>query len=142
MHDDINSPKHYQIGGIDLIDALEQSMAKSPNDSFVDFCRGSAIQYLWRLGLKGDARKDAGKARWYINRLVSYLEQHATAETPAGPDAVSFSADHRGTVGGQSEVRHPGTGCTVQGGGRTETRSEPHWRPPVAEAACAEGGGP
>jgi hypothetical protein len=141
MSDQFN-PSYYKQGGIEAIEAIEAMLTNSPNDHFVDYCRAQILHYLWRMGLKDCPRKDAGKARWYINRLVSYLEQHATAETPAGPDAVPFVADHRGTVGGQSEVRHPGTGCTVQGGGRTETRSEPHWRPPVAEAACAEGGGP
>ena len=41
---------------------------------FVCFCKGNAIKYLWRMGLKGDLLEDAKKAQWYINRIVKTLE--------------------------------------------------------------------
>jgi hypothetical protein len=39
----------------------------------MDFCKGNALKYLWRSGLKGDAREDLLKARWYINQMLHDL---------------------------------------------------------------------
>jgi hypothetical protein len=39
----------------------------------MNFCIGSAVKYLWRAGLKGDAIEDLLKARWYIDREVRRL---------------------------------------------------------------------
>lgn len=68
----VNNPAHYTFGGIECIDAIE-AIGCGP-----DFCRGNAIKYLWRLGMKGDTVedtiRDAKKARWYIDRLVKELE--------------------------------------------------------------------
>ena len=38
------------------------------------FCKGNAVKYLWRMGLKGDLLEDAKKAQWYIDRIVKTLE--------------------------------------------------------------------
>lgn len=73
MSDQVNHPAHYTSGAIECIDALESLPAlKLPG---ADFCRGNAIKYLWRLGLKDDVLQDARKAQWYLNRLVSILEK-------------------------------------------------------------------
>ena len=71
MTDPINQPPHYQpkSGQVECIDAIESMGAG------IDFCRGNAVKYLWRLGRKGDALEDARKAQWYVNRLVAQLEQ-------------------------------------------------------------------
>lgn len=72
IHDMVNDPPHYTIGpakcracgeGIECIDITKH----------MDFCKGNALKYLWRSGLKGDAREDLLKARWYINQMLHDL---------------------------------------------------------------------
>ncbi len=67
-NDPIN-PAHYRSGGMQCIDAIE-ALGIGP-----EFCRATAIKYLWRLGNKDDELQDARKALWYVNRLVQELEQ-------------------------------------------------------------------
>lgn len=71
MIKDTINPSHYQ-GDVECIDALESIGVG------VDYCRGNAIKYLWRLGKKGGALEDARKARWYIDRLIKQLEPEDT----------------------------------------------------------------
>jgi hypothetical protein len=66
----INHPPHYTQGGIECIDAIRAALG---HDGFVAFLRGQVIKYQWRLGLKGAAAEDAGKARWYAARLEAEL---------------------------------------------------------------------
>jgi hypothetical protein len=39
----------------------------------MNFCRGNAIKYIWRAGLKGDAIEDLRKARWYLDREIARM---------------------------------------------------------------------
>lgn len=59
----VQSPAHYQLGGIEAIDVIDEAV-----DNPASFYRGNAIKYLLRAGKKGDARQDLEKARWYIDR--------------------------------------------------------------------------
>ena len=71
--DNINHPSHYTShpSGIECIDIAEHH----------DFCKGNAIKYLWRAGLKsedGISKKekqieDLKKAIWYIKREIKHL---------------------------------------------------------------------
>jgi hypothetical protein len=64
--DPVNSPSHYRShpSGIECIEIAEH----------MNFCRGNAMKYLWRAGLKGpDAVEDLRKARWYITREIARL---------------------------------------------------------------------
>lgn len=67
--DMVNHPPHYTShpSGVECIQVTEH----------YGFCIGSAIKYLWRAGLKGDAVEDLKKAVWYINREISKREQSA-----------------------------------------------------------------
>lgn len=69
--DDVNHPSHYTQGGIECIDALQAALSPS---EFQGFCRGNAMKYLWRMGLKGYAKQDMEKAIWYINRCLQTLQ--------------------------------------------------------------------
>lgn len=77
MNDNVNHPAHYTQGAIECIEALE-AIGIGP-----DFCRGNAIKYLWRIGLKGDPLEDARKAQWYVNRLVCQLQAEAARSAAA-----------------------------------------------------------
>lgn len=60
----VNNPEHY--GG----DACMRHMER------VGWGRGACLtsieRYLWRLGKKGRALQDVGKAKWYARRLVDH----------------------------------------------------------------------
>jgi len=65
--DMVNSPSHYNSGGIECIDAMRAMLGE---EGFVAYCKGSAFKYTWRSGLKFDEEEDLKKAVWY-NRMAS-----------------------------------------------------------------------
>ena len=71
MADPVHSPSHYTTGGVECIDAIEAA-GYGP-----EFCRGSAIKYLWRAGKKDPSKEleDLQKARWYLDREIARLEK-------------------------------------------------------------------
>ena len=71
MSDSVNQPAHYKVGGIETVDFIK---AKLGDTAFADYCRGSAIKYLSRLGHKANAAEDARKAEWYVRKLAETLE--------------------------------------------------------------------
>ena len=60
--DAVNQPSHYTRGDIECIDAIRAALGE---EGFEAFCRGNAIKYNWRAGLKVDAGEDLAKAVWY-----------------------------------------------------------------------------
>jgi hypothetical protein len=66
--DMVNHPPHYTTGGIETIDFIE---AKLSAEEFTGYCRGNAMKYLSRAGLKGPSEEDIRKAKWYLDRLTS-----------------------------------------------------------------------
>jgi hypothetical protein len=68
----VDRPAHYLVGGIETIDYMK---AKSTPEEFCGHLRLTALKYLSRAGHKDDALEDFKKARWYLNRLISELEE-------------------------------------------------------------------
>lgn len=66
----VHSPAHYQLGGIEAIDVIDEAVADPAS-----FYRGNAIKHLLRAGKKGDARQDLEKARWYIGREINHQHE-------------------------------------------------------------------
>ena len=66
-NDPVDHPSHYCAGDIECIDAIASALG---HDGLIAFCRGSAIKYLWRAGLKGDIEEDLRKAAWYCERAA------------------------------------------------------------------------
>ena len=66
-NDPVNHPSHYCTGDIECIDAIASALG---HDGLIAFCRGNAIKYLWRAGLKGDMGEDLRKAVWYCERAA------------------------------------------------------------------------
>lgn len=64
-YDMIQKAPHYNMhpSGVECIDVV----------MYLDFCSGSAIKYLWRGGLKGQALlpDDLRKAAYYVRRIPS-----------------------------------------------------------------------
>ena len=65
----VDHPSHYNSGSIEVIDVIE--------DWGLDFVEGNVIKYLARHRHKGHSLNDLKKAQWYLNRLVSRVENEA-----------------------------------------------------------------
>ena len=61
----VNSPPHYNQGGVECIDAIQAALG--PN--FKYYLQGNIIKYLWRFDYKGKPLEDVEKAKWYLNKL-------------------------------------------------------------------------
>lgn len=77
MNDVVNSPAHYTQGGIECIDAIEAAVC-AHQDPVGAFLTGQVIKYSWRWPLKSKPIEDLKKARWYLERLIKYLEEKET----------------------------------------------------------------
>jgi len=68
MNDPVNHPSHYTTGKIEVIDFI--------TDKKLDFCRGNAVKYIVRAGLKDPSKEkeDLQKAIFYINRAIEDLD--------------------------------------------------------------------
>jgi hypothetical protein len=67
----VNHPSHYNVGYIEVIDAIE--------DWKLGFHEGNVIKYVARSEHKGKRLEDLRKAAWYLNRLVQQLEAEENA---------------------------------------------------------------
>ncbi len=64
----VDHPSHYNQGQIEVIDYIEDiGMGE-------DFCAGNAIKYISRYKYKQKPLEDLQKAKWYVERLISYYE--------------------------------------------------------------------
>lgn len=71
MSEKINHPAHYNMGSIEVIDAIE--------DWGLGFHSGNVIKYVARYKHKGGV-EDLKKAAWYLGRLIGLLEQGKAEE--------------------------------------------------------------
>lgn len=69
-NDVINSPSHYASDGIECIDYIRQVLGK---EGFIAYCRGNAIKYQHRAGLKGSAKEDYQKAEKYLQYILNEI---------------------------------------------------------------------
>lgn len=69
--DPVNRPAHYTSGGIECIDAMQAAFG---DETVKDFCLCNAFKYLWRHRNKNGV-EDLKKARWYLNRLITAMEE-------------------------------------------------------------------
>ena len=67
--DNVNSPPHYNNGGIECIDYIDQQLGE--NDIY--YLEGTIMKYLHRWKYKNKPKEDLEKARWYLDRLISKL---------------------------------------------------------------------
>lgn len=68
----INNPKHYTLGKIECIDAIEGMLGE---EGLMAFCVANAVKYIWRHRLKGKPIEDLEKAQWYINKAKETLKK-------------------------------------------------------------------
>lgn len=70
--DSVNHPSHYTQGKQEAIDVIEDAIAEAPGVK-EGFLQAQVLKYMLRLWHKIDAKEDAEKARWYLNRLIDSL---------------------------------------------------------------------
>jgi hypothetical protein len=73
MEDLVNHPTHYNSGGVECIQAIEASMEL---EAFQGYLKGNILKYIWRMSYKGKALEDCEKSQWYLNKLISTLEDN------------------------------------------------------------------
>jgi len=71
--DKVNSPAHYTRGTQEAIEIIEEAIQDAPSTK-AGMLQGQVLKYMLRLWLKDDAKEDAEKARWYLNRLIDSLK--------------------------------------------------------------------
>jgi len=64
---EVNHPQHYNMGKIEVIDAIEEWC--------LGFNDGNAVKYVARHKFKNNPIGDLKKAIWYLNREVLRLEK-------------------------------------------------------------------
>ena len=74
MIDNVDHPKHYNAGKIEVIDAIEEWE--------MGFCDGNVIKYVARHRYKGKPIEDLKKAKWYLERLIQQYKQENRIENP------------------------------------------------------------
>ena len=72
MADNVNSPKHYQLDGlnIEVIDIIKSVLG---TEKFEGYCRGNVIKYIMRADEK-NGLEDLKKARVYLNWEIKSKE--------------------------------------------------------------------
>ena len=77
LHDPVEHPAHYTMGGIEVIDAIEAWS--------LGFHLGNVVKYVARSEHKGSQLEDLRKARWYLDREIQRLQRAAerAKETPS-----------------------------------------------------------
>ena len=68
--DMVGSPRHYNTGNIECIEAIEESMS---SHAFKGYLKGNCMKYLWRYDYKGKQVEDLQKAQWYLARLLNQV---------------------------------------------------------------------
>lgn len=79
MNDNVNHPKHYAgAKGIEVIDVMENFIP--PLDGMKAICMGNIVKYVLRHHHKNGV-EDLMKARWYLDRLISYYDESEKEDT-------------------------------------------------------------
>ena len=71
--EDEKNPEHYTRGSIEAWDYMRDNM---PREAFLGGLEWNIKKYLHRWRYKNDPLKDLKKARVYLNKLISELEDH------------------------------------------------------------------
>ncbi|OUW92597.1 MAG: hypothetical protein CBD88_08360 [Flavobacteriales bacterium TMED228] len=71
--DSVHKPEHYNNSGLECIDAIKGMLTP---DEYIGYLRGNSLKYLWRFRYKNKPIEDLRKARWYEERLISYMLEH------------------------------------------------------------------
>ena len=67
--DVVNHPPHYNQGGIEAIDYIQQQL----EEGFVSYCLGNCMKYIHRHRYK-NGEEDLKKALWYLQKAIDNYE--------------------------------------------------------------------
>jgi|TARA_R100000278_G_scaffold47750_1_gene41247 hypothetical protein len=70
--DTVNSPPHYNNGGMECIDYIQQQLG----GEFSSYCQGNVIKYLHRWRYKNGI-EDLKKAEWYLRAMIREIENRS-----------------------------------------------------------------
>lgn len=73
-YDNVNHPMHYTQGKIEVISIMEDKLTP---EEFRGLVKGMVLKYITRERYK-NGLEDLKKARWYLDRLIKYLERRET----------------------------------------------------------------
>lgn len=73
VKDNVNHPSHYTQGNIECIDAIAEATKFLRGIEATD--TGNILKYMWRWNNK-NGLEDLRKARWYLNHLISHVEEN------------------------------------------------------------------
>ena len=73
--DRVNSPPHYNNGGMECIDYIQQQLC----EHFSSYCQGNVIKYLHRWRYKNGV-EDLRKAEWYLKAMIRDIENRSMIE--------------------------------------------------------------
>ena len=71
----VNKPPHYNSGSIECIDAMQAMADGSLVWGHNAHLWQTAFKYLWRWPYKKKPVEDLKKCRWYLDRLISLIEE-------------------------------------------------------------------
>lgn len=74
--DAVNHPYHYTRGGIECIDALEAMVTSYTDDPVMAGLAWQVVKYIWRAPLKENMKQDLKKADFYLDRMISHMEEN------------------------------------------------------------------
>lgn len=69
--DPVSKPRHYNLGGIECIDAIKAATVGLTGIEAVDTAQ--VIKYAWRWKHKEKPVEDLKKAKWYLEHLIAEL---------------------------------------------------------------------
>ena len=69
--DSVESPSHYNSGKVECIEYLKDNM---PFEIYLGYLEGNTKKYLHRWRYKKKPLEDLKKAQWYLNRLITELD--------------------------------------------------------------------
>lgn len=72
LFDIVNKPRHYNLGKVECIDAIESATIGLHGIQAV--CAGNVIKYTWRHHHKNGVQ-DLEKARFYLDKLISLMKE-------------------------------------------------------------------
>ena len=70
--DRVNSPPHYNNGGMECIDYIQQQLG----GEFSSYCQGNVIKYLHRWRYKNGI-EDLKKAEWYLKAMIRDIDNRS-----------------------------------------------------------------
>lgn len=71
MNNNVNHPKHYTAGKIEVIRIMEDQLTP---EEYRGYIKGQVIKYVTRERFK-NGLEDLKKAAWYLDRLIKKLEK-------------------------------------------------------------------